>query len=149
MPTTGAVCRYEMQVVTRDIQRFRVLGSPKACESSGDIVKFELRLNGRGLDQWNSFFRPTHRSRVDVVEYSIDSQSEKEIVRRAESVEPGGQVRQIRAVGKNRLVGRKNGDCRERAQPVVPHLSHRSIGSDLKEVAVDDDHFAVQVLEST
>jgi len=41
-------------------------------------------LNGRRLDQRNSFFRTAHRSRVDVC---IDSQSEKEIVRLAQGVE--------------------------------------------------------------
>ena len=67
-------------------------------ESPRNIVKFELRLNGRRLDQWNSFFRPTHRSRVNVVKCSIDSQRVKEIVRLAQGVELRSQVGQIRAI---------------------------------------------------
>src|SRR5215469_18809691 len=98
MPAAGAVGRYEVQVITGDIQGFRVLGSPEAHESARDIVKFELRLNGRSLDQWNSFLRTAHRSRVDVVECCIDSQSEKEIVRLAQGVELRGQAGQIRAI---------------------------------------------------
>jgi hypothetical protein len=98
MPAASAVSRDEVQVITRHIQGFRVLRSPEAHEGSRDIVKFELRLNGRRLDQWNSFFRTAHRSRVDVVECSIDSQSEKEIVRLAQGVELRSQVGQIRAI---------------------------------------------------
>src|ERR1700751_3833634 len=98
MPATGAVCGDEMQVITGHIQRFRILGSPEAHESPRNIVELELRLNGRRLDQWNSFFRAAHRSRVDVVECSIDSQSEKEIVRLAQRVELRGQIGQIRTI---------------------------------------------------
>src|SRR5579864_496038 len=98
MPAAGAVRRDEVQVITGHVQGFRVLRSPEAHESSRDIVKFELRLDGRSLDQWNSFFRAAHRSCVDVVKCSIDSQSEKEIVGLAQGVELRSQVRQIQAI---------------------------------------------------
>jgi hypothetical protein len=45
-----AIIRYEVQMITRYIKRFRVLGSPKPYECSRDVMKLEFRLNRGGLD---------------------------------------------------------------------------------------------------
>src|SRR6202007_589479 len=148
MPAAGAVSRDEVQVITRHIQGLRVLRSPEAHEGPRDIAKFELRLNGRRLNQRNSFFRAAHRSRVDIVECSIDSQSEKEVVRLAQGVEVRSQVGQVGAILQGDcLIQRKGGDCRERTENVVLYFSHRAVRAHLKEVPVHDDHLTIQTLE--
>ena len=135
-------------MVAGDIQGFRILGGPEAHESPQNVLEFELGLNGGRLDKRHSFLRPTHRSRVDVVECSVDSQREKEIVRRAESVEARSQLGQVRAiVESDRSVGRKICDRRERNQNVVLYFSHTAVRADLKEVSVCHDHFTVQALK--
>jgi hypothetical protein len=78
----------------------------------------------------------------------VHSEGEEHVIGLPETVKPGGQMAQIRAlIQRDRRLGGKACNHRKRAQYIVVAFPHRTVGSHLKEMSIDDNHFAVEILK--
>ena len=111
-------------------------------------MELELGLKRSRLDQRHAFFSPAHRPRVDVFKMPVHPEGEEHVVGMPEAVEPRGQMAQIRALTqRDRLIGHEPRHHRERAQHVIRAFPHGAVGPHLKELPIEDDHLAVEVLK--
>jgi hypothetical protein len=78
----------------------------------------------------------------------VHSEGKEKVIGMPETVKPGGQMAHIRAlIQRDRRLGCKACNHRKWAQHIVVAFPHRTVGSHLKELPIDDNHFAVEILK--
>src|SRR5262245_46491435 len=132
-----------MQVIARHIECLCILRSPEPDQSPRNVMKLKLGLNRHRLDQRHPFLSPAHRSRVHVIKLPVHSKGKENIVRIPKSVEPGSVVTHIGTlVHRHRRVRSKPCNHRKWGQNIVAAFTHRTVRAHLKELAIDNHHFA-------
>jgi len=92
------VVRDEVKVISRHVERSRILWRPKPHERSRDVLKIEHRLNRRRLHERHSLFHLVDGSRAHVIKLPVDPQRIKQVVGIPEAIESGCQMTQVGAL---------------------------------------------------